>query len=72
MTNLDNLIIDFLKYIKKEVSKNMKKDKFIYIYTNKINGHQYVGQTNDIQKRFNGHKSDSYNKNSHSYTSGSI
>ena len=43
------------------------KDKFIYIYTNKINGHQYVGQTNNLQKRFNGHKSDSYNKNSHSY-----
>ncbi len=45
----------------------MEKDKFIYIYTNKTNGHQYVGQTNNIQKRFNGHKSDSYNKNSYSY-----
>lgn len=45
----------------------MKEEKFIYIYTNKINGHQYVGQTNNLQKRFNGHKSDSYNKNSHSY-----
>lgn len=40
---------------------------YIYIYTNKINGHQYVGQTNNLQKRYNGHKSDSYNKNSHSY-----
>ena len=41
--------------------------KFIYVYTNKINGHQYVGQTNNLRKRFNGHKSDSYNKNSTSY-----
>lgn len=40
---------------------------YIYIYTNKINGHRYVGQTNNIQLRYNGHKSDSYNKNSHSY-----
>lgn len=40
---------------------------YIYIYTNKINGHQYVGQTNNLQKRFNGHKSDSFNSNSHSY-----
>lgn len=40
---------------------------YIYVYTNKINGHQYVGQTNNIRLRKNGHKSDSYNKNSHSY-----
>lgn len=40
---------------------------YIYVYTNKINGHQYVGQTNNLKLRFNGHKSDSYNKNSHSY-----
>lgn len=40
---------------------------YIYLYTNKINQHQYVGQTNNLQKRFNGHKSDSYNKKSHSY-----
>lgn len=40
---------------------------YIYVYTNKINGHQYVGQTNNLQKRYNGHKSDSFNKNSHSY-----
>ena len=40
---------------------------YIYKYVNKINGHVYVGQTNDLQKRFNGHKSDSLNPNSHSY-----
>ena len=40
---------------------------YIYVYTNKINGHQYVGQTNNLQKRYNGHKSDSQNPNSHSY-----
>ncbi len=40
---------------------------YIYVYTNKINGHQYVGQTNNLRKRFNGHKSDSFNTKSHSY-----
>ena len=45
----------------------MEDKKFIYVYTNNINGHEYVGQTNNIQLRFNGHKSDSYNKNSHNY-----
>lgn len=24
---------------------------YIYCYTNKINGHQYVGQTNNIDRR---------------------
>ena len=43
------------------------EDRFIYLYTNKINGHQYIGQTNNLQKRFNGHRSDSFNINSHSY-----
>lgn len=40
---------------------------FIYKYVNKINGHTYVGQTNDLNKRYNGHKSDSLNPKSHSY-----
>lgn len=41
---------------------------YIYTYTNKINGHIYVGQTNNIQKRYNGHKSDSFNPKSSGYT----
>lgn len=44
-----------------------ENNRFIYIYTNKINGHQYIGQTNNLQNRFRGHKSDSFNPNSHSY-----
>lgn len=40
---------------------------YIYLYTNKNNQHKYVGQTNSLRKRFKGHKSDSYNPNSHSY-----
>lgn len=41
--------------------------KYIYIYTNRINGHTYIGQTNDIKKRHNCHKSDSYNTRSPGY-----
>lgn len=40
---------------------------YIYVYTNKINGHQYVGQTNDVRKRYNGHKSNAYNKKDRQY-----
>lgn len=41
----------------------------IYCYTNKINGHKYVGQTNDIKRRDREHKSQAFNKNSSSYNS---
>lgn len=34
---------------------------YIYKFTNKINGHCYIGQTNNLQKRYNGHKSESFN-----------
>ena len=40
---------------------------YIYKFTNKINGKTYIGQTNNIQKRYNGHKSVSFNKNSSDY-----
>ena len=40
---------------------------YIYKYVNKINGHTYVGQTNNLSKRHNNHKSDSTNPKSHSY-----
>lgn len=41
---------------------------YIYKYTNKINNKSYVGQTNNIQKRKNGHRSAAYNQQDHSYT----
>lgn len=40
---------------------------YIYCYTNKFNGHKYVGQTNNIERRKREHKSTSYNPNSASY-----
>lgn len=40
---------------------------YIYKFTNKLNGKSYIGQTNNLQKRYNGHKSSSFNKNSSEY-----
>lgn len=40
---------------------------YIYKYTNKINGKTYIGQTNNLQKRFNGHKSEAFNSNASGY-----
>lgn len=39
----------------------------IYCYTNKINGHQYVGQTNNFDRRKREHSSNSLNNNSSEY-----
>ena len=40
---------------------------YIYKFTNKTNGKIYIGQTNNIQKRKNGHKSESFNEKSAGY-----
>lgn len=40
---------------------------YIYCYKNKINGHKYVGQTNNIKRRINEHKSAAFNENSGDY-----
>lgn len=40
---------------------------YIYKFTNKINGKHYIGQTNNLQKRFNGHKSESFNQKASGY-----
>ena len=37
---------------------------YIYCYTNKINGHQYVGQTNDVERRKREHRSCALNNKS--------
>ena len=37
---------------------------YIYCYTNKINGHQYVGQTNDVERRKREHRSCASNEKS--------
>ena len=41
--------------------------KYIYKYTNKITGKSYIGQTNDLHKRFRGHKSEAFNPNAPGY-----
>ena len=40
---------------------------YIYCYTNKINNHRYVGQTNNIQRRKKEHRSNSFNPMSAEY-----
>lgn len=40
---------------------------YIYCYTNKINGHKYIGQTNDIERRKREHHSCATNQNSKQY-----
>lgn len=40
---------------------------YIYKFTNKISGKHYIGQTNNLQKRYNGHKSESFNQKASGY-----
>lgn len=40
---------------------------YIYCYTNKINQHKYVGQTNNLQRRIREHRSCSFNEKASSY-----
>lgn len=40
---------------------------YIYCYENKINDHNYVGQTNNYNRRINEHRSCAFNKNASSY-----
>ena len=41
----------------------------IYKYTNKINGHCYIGKSTDIKQRQYGHKSSAFNENAKDYNS---
>ena len=40
---------------------------YIYCYTNKINNHKYVGQTNNLKRRIREHSSAAFNPNASSY-----
>lgn len=40
---------------------------YIYCYKNKINGHKYIGQTNNLGVRYAAHKSQAFNPNSKDY-----
>lgn len=35
---------------------------YIYSYINKLNGHRYIGKTNNIERRRREHKSIAFNK----------
>lgn len=39
------------------------KKIYIYSFVNKINGHRYIGKTNDVERRKREHKSLAYNEN---------
>lgn len=55
-------IKDIMITINKEEKMN-----YIYCYTNKINQHKYVGQTNNLKRRIREHKSCAFNEKSLSY-----
>ena len=40
---------------------------YIYCYTNKLNNHKYVGQTNNFKRRIREHRSASFNEKASSY-----
>ena len=40
---------------------------YIYCYTNKLNNHKYVGQTNNPKRRYSEHKSSAFNINDKDY-----
>ena len=40
---------------------------YIYCYTNKLNQHKYVGQTNNLQRRIREHRSCAFNEKASSY-----
>lgn len=42
---------------------------YIYKYTNKFNGHAYIGKTNNVARRQREHKSNAYNKSNEFYNS---
>ena len=47
--------------------RRLKVLHYIYKFTNKTNGKAYIGQTNNIENRKRGHKSDSFNSKSEGY-----
>ena len=40
---------------------------YIYCYTNKINNHKYVGQTNNYERRIREHRSCAFNEKASSF-----
>lgn len=48
-------------------NRKEKDMNYIYCYTNKTNGHKYVGQTNHLQRRIREHRSCAFNPKAPSY-----
>lgn len=45
-----------IEFKKNEKEKNVKGKMGIYLITNTINGHKYVGQSNNIYRRWKEHR----------------
>lgn len=49
------------------MEKSLLQSSGIYMYKNRINGHLYIGYTNNFKRRYNDHKKAAYNSKDKDY-----